>query len=113
MNECDPPQGKMSVSFYPKCLTCKKAAGCSHSRRIDVKIEPTKNGEPAASPDELLVLLMRILCIPIATSNASIKDAFKNTCHMSGYIADELQNLVDELYDVKLHLPPPKSGIDA
>jgi len=101
------------VTFCQKCLTCKEASKACEHNSIDVRIEPSKDGSPSASPDELLVLLMRILCIPIATSNESIKHAFRNTCHMSGYIADELQNLVDELYEVKIHLPPPISKIDA
>ncbi len=101
------------MTFCQQCLTCEKASkNCNHNQ-IDVRIEPSKDGSPSASPDELLVLLMRILCIPIATSNDSIKEAFKNTCHMSGFIADELQNLVNELYEVKIHLPPPISKIDA
>jgi hypothetical protein len=111
-------KGKITIEFYRKCLLCQnESLECRDTNIINCHIDNAEDGEISLHPAGFVALLLRTLAagIVMEAGNAqqSQLETYRSLCHMSGFLVEEVDRLKEGNYQVKIHLPIPKTDIEA
>lgn len=98
--------GKLTIEFSGEALS-----------RIDIHIPAGEDNRACLSPEDLMLLLLRITSTCLILSGNNMQEVLANACRVGSCLADEIEKFKRGDYVVKIHLPEastiPESKGDA